>query len=505
MAIKSMLLLLVLVVICAELPRSYSFKFTKWPNNPLVVYYYKNKTNVELRWEWNLEGGIFFFLKIERYRKDNPLGTETQIAKYYSSGTTNVEETKYGLSVQNRAIGSVVFTIKEITNQGINEGKENGEKSRVDVMEANKEYIYSIEVDEQTSGKAFTNSVALKMLKTPVITTYPNNQTVTGGDVTFECVADGKPKPTITWDKIGSSQALSQGSPLTLKNFEASNIGVYRCTAKSNGIAETANATGFVQFSTCGPGCDKEELAIEFTDLTYNNEYDNPSFKKYKELKNKIETECLTAYALKGKTIHKCEVVRYRKGSVVAVLELGYPTNTLDPKEPLLQAINDGNFAGYKVITKFVSPTSPPTEKPSPTAPTTPTASSNTPPASGARTNESGLSKGAIIALVVVFSIIFIVIIVVLIVCMLKKKKPSDTRNKPYKEDGRTYDKSSTTVPLKSQPFDPMYDDPNEDRYPNGGGPPPQYTPSNYAEVKPNQPDDSQVEWDKSVKDEMWI
>ncbi|XP_031574434.1 uncharacterized protein LOC116308189 [Actinia tenebrosa] len=151
------------ILLCFVTP-AVSFKFTKWPNNPLVVYYDKNKTNVELRWEWNLEGGIFNFLKIERYRKDNPLGTKTQIAKYYSSGTTNVEETKYSISVQNRAIGSVVFTIKDITNQGINEGKENGEKSRVDVMEANKEYIYSIEVDEQTSGKAFINSVALKVL-----------------------------------------------------------------------------------------------------------------------------------------------------------------------------------------------------------------------------------------------------------------------------------------------------------------------------------------------------
>ncbi|XP_031564777.1 uncharacterized protein LOC116300131 [Actinia tenebrosa] len=151
------------ILLCFVIPAA-SFKFTKWPNNPLVVYY-RNRTNVELRWEWNLEGGVFNFLKIERYRKDNVLGTETQIAKYYSSGTASVEETKYSISVQNRANGSVVFTIKDITNQGINEGKDNnGEKSRVDVMEANKEYIYSIEVDEQTSGKAFTNSVALKVL-----------------------------------------------------------------------------------------------------------------------------------------------------------------------------------------------------------------------------------------------------------------------------------------------------------------------------------------------------
>lgn len=47
-----------------------------------------------------------------------------------------------------------------------------------------------------------------------------------------------------------------------------------------------------------------------------------------------------------------------------------------------------------------------------------------------------------------------------------------------------------------------------QDRY-NGGGPPPQYTAANYAEVRPThaEQNESQMEWDKSVKDEneMWI
>lgn len=60
----------------------------------------------------------------------------------------------------------------------------------------------------------------------------------------------------------------------------------------------------------------------------------------------------------------------YRRGSVVAVVELGWPTNILGAKQPLLQAINDGNFAGYKVKTDFVSviasPSSSPTSSPTP-------------------------------------------------------------------------------------------------------------------------------------------
>ncbi|XP_031564765.1 uncharacterized protein LOC116300127 [Actinia tenebrosa] len=353
MAVKSTSLLLVLVVIFTELPRSFSFSFTKKYDDPLVVYY-RNRTNVKLRWEWTLGSGeIVAPIKIRRYRQGDSAKTEMIIGTYSASGNTHTDLTKYSLTVANQRNGYASFVIKDITNQGNNK-----DRSPIDVMKENEKYVYKIAVDEQTTGKEYSNEVELKVFKIPVITTYPRNQTVSEGTVTFQCAADGKPTPTITWEKIGSSQVFSQGSPLTITNFDTSKVGVYRCTAKSTGIAENASATAFVQFSTCGSGCDKEELAIEFTDLTYNYEYENPSYNKYKELKNKIETECLIAYALKGKTIHKCEVIRYRRGSVVAVVELGYPENTLDPKQPLLQAINDGNFAGYRVKTDFVSPTS---------------------------------------------------------------------------------------------------------------------------------------------------
>ncbi|KAK3744165.1 hypothetical protein QZH41_006684 [Actinostola sp. cb2023] len=169
-----------------------------------------------------------------------------------------------------------------------------------------------------------------------------------------------------------------------------------------------------------------------------------------------------------------------RKGSVIALVTLNYPTGTADPRKPLRTAIETGKFAGQDVKMSFVSPTSPPTEKPPSTLKPTNGPGQETPDA-GQRGTGGGLSSGAIIAIVVVFSIIFVVIIVVLIVCMLKRKKPADSR-KEYKEDGE-YNKPAGS-PLKSQPYreDP-HDNTNDDRYPNGGGPPPQYTPSsNYAE-----------------------
>jgi hypothetical protein len=87
--------------------------------------------------------------------------------------------------------------------------------------------------------------------ETPVITTYPQNQTASGGTVKFECVANGKPTPIITWDKIGSSQSFNQGSPLTIDNFDASKVGIYKCTAKSPGVPNNATGIGYVQFPTC--------------------------------------------------------------------------------------------------------------------------------------------------------------------------------------------------------------------------------------------------------------
>jgi len=67
-----------------------------------------------------------------------------------------------------------------------------------------------------------------------------------GNNITFLCNASGKPQPSLTWTKRGSSEVLSNTSTLTIVNVSRpgtpDHMIQYQCTA-SNGVGTPATAT----------------------------------------------------------------------------------------------------------------------------------------------------------------------------------------------------------------------------------------------------------------------
>ena len=67
-----------------------------------------------------------------------------------------------------------------------------------------------------------------------------------GGNISLSCNVSGKPEPSISWTRIGSSDVLSISPSLTVVNVSrpgtADNMIQYQCTA-SNGVDTPATAT----------------------------------------------------------------------------------------------------------------------------------------------------------------------------------------------------------------------------------------------------------------------
>ena len=65
-------------------------------------------------------------------------------------------------------------------------------------------------------------------------------------NMSLTCNASGKPQPSTTWTKLGSSEVLSTTSSLTIVNVSrpgtTDNMIQYQCTA-SNGVGTPATAT----------------------------------------------------------------------------------------------------------------------------------------------------------------------------------------------------------------------------------------------------------------------
>ena len=67
-----------------------------------------------------------------------------------------------------------------------------------------------------------------------------------GSNVSLSCNASGKPEPSISWTRVGSSKVLSVSPSLTIVNVSRpgtpENMIQYQCTA-SNGVGTPATAT----------------------------------------------------------------------------------------------------------------------------------------------------------------------------------------------------------------------------------------------------------------------
>ena len=77
----------------------------------------------------------------------------------------------------------------------------------------------------------------------------PTAIVVEGGGLALACNASGKPQPSVTWTKLGSSEVLSNTSSLTIVNVSRpgtpDNMIQYQCTA-SNGVKSPAAVTATI-------------------------------------------------------------------------------------------------------------------------------------------------------------------------------------------------------------------------------------------------------------------
>ncbi|XP_068685509.1 hemicentin-1-like isoform X2 [Montipora foliosa] len=98
-------------------------------------------------------------------------------------------------------------------------------------------------------GNDVNHTATVVVIYPPSLTTRAQDQVVVegGSPIQLNCVADGKPKPNITWTKVSNGSdgdILSTGENLVLPNNRSSE-GTYRCKA-SNGIGNDVNHTATV-------------------------------------------------------------------------------------------------------------------------------------------------------------------------------------------------------------------------------------------------------------------
>ena len=87
----------------------------------------------------------------------------------------------------------------------------------------------------------------------PTIVEISGSQTVTeGGNVTLECIADGKPIPNIIWTRLSNNRVVS----MTLTDIRREDAGMYRCIV-DNGIGSPAagDVLIVVQCECCNIQC----------------------------------------------------------------------------------------------------------------------------------------------------------------------------------------------------------------------------------------------------------
>ncbi|XP_071957839.1 kin of IRRE-like protein 1 [Antedon mediterranea] len=85
-------------------------------------------------------------------------------------------------------------------------------------------------------------TVTLNVHFAPFFTTYPEDISVDYGEqAIIECAADGNPKPTIKWTRLGSRATLSTMNRLQFDNVKDGDVGIYMCTATVTGFGAEAH------------------------------------------------------------------------------------------------------------------------------------------------------------------------------------------------------------------------------------------------------------------------
>ena len=108
----------------------------------------------------------------------------------------------------------------------------------------------------------------------PTITRLPNNDVISvneGQSVTIQCLAQGNPKPKVTWTKKGKLPANLKidetKSTLTLRDMDQSYIDTYSCMAM-NGVGNPVTSEFQIQIK-----CKADYKICPLHKLSYENFY----------------------------------------------------------------------------------------------------------------------------------------------------------------------------------------------------------------------------------------
>ncbi|XP_048589078.1 uncharacterized protein LOC116616597 isoform X2 [Nematostella vectensis] len=351
MKLPAHILNLLLTAFLGNLPTESGFAWTSVPPSPLVVFLGDNSTDVELRWDFDLQMSKIFYARLElldsadsrtkvHIKNMQPGEVGEWTSSYFLLNVTipNVEKTT--------RLGFVKLVIKNVEHQG----------PQIDV-EAVDSYFYRMKI-MTLLGTVLQNDVLFHSYRKPTLLSYPSNHTVRNGtSVRLECHVKGKPTPIITWTKFGSPQWLSSGSVANISNVTTEDRGIYVCTA-SNGIGTNVTAVSLVQYTGCTVGCVKKEVGIQLTEMQWTDRYSHQCIynPQINNLKSTIEYEIFREYIKASVGIYLVEVTRFRRGSVVAAVSLHQPGNVSVDVAPLLKFISSGHLAGHRVNSELVSP-----------------------------------------------------------------------------------------------------------------------------------------------------
>ncbi len=86
-----------------------------------------------------------------------------------------------------------------------------------------------------------------------------------GGQVTFDCHAEGDPPPVVTWVKVDGELPITaslSGSMLTIPSVQLTDAGTYRCTATNVVGSQQSQVVLFVQCKYPPTHCRKKKSEV---------------------------------------------------------------------------------------------------------------------------------------------------------------------------------------------------------------------------------------------------
>ncbi|XP_066025260.1 fibroblast growth factor receptor 3 [Pocillopora verrucosa] len=244
---------------------------------------------------------------------------------------------------------------------------------------------YKCEVSNECGNATETSTIDVQYASR--ITNISGEQIVNnGGVVSLFCLAEGNPKPMITWTKVADNSRVN--FPLTIRGSQ--DEGLYRCTAE-NGVGSpvTKSKSIIVHRNPCVVECTNGKTCREFgkhfclypkgkkgkdckendavaivimISLKINNKKWTEELTDFSDLDTQLFVEIIIRSVdeeFKGSGVREINVTQLREGSVIADISLTFdePVGENEVESLLLDTIKDGSLGTLKVDTFSVGST----------------------------------------------------------------------------------------------------------------------------------------------------